>query len=259
LASDTAGARAEFLDQAALAAQELGRSDQPDRLERAWRAGPTLVRLCRWLGSAKSKGAIKDDAIRALEACPDAGNRQRALLHLLLGDFESAAHLLAAAPGLGWSREEHPGHLTFWLLLRSLATEHASLPLDPPSLVAPGADVGPAEDIGGLDGMSSASARPRLTTPDLAALVELAGVKGPPSATTRTVLSAALRNAAEKRVAGVTENKRRRQYGHAARLVAACAVVDPTPETTAWIAGVRTKHRRYHALQDEFDNYLNPS
>lgn len=257
LAPDTASVRAEFLDGAALASQELGRSDQPDRLERAWRAEPTFLRLCRWLGTATNGTALDGCATRALKASPDEAGRQRALLSVLLGDLESAAQLLAAAPGLGWSREGHPGHLAFWLLARLLVSDGASLPLDPPSLVALAAAEGAVEDPGDIDGISSAGGRPRLRTPDLGALVELADVKRPTSATARALMVKALRHAAEKRAAGVTEQKRRRHYGHAVRLVAACEVADPTPETGVWVASVRAKYRRYPALQDEFDNCLN--
>jgi hypothetical protein len=41
--------RGEFLEGAAIAAQELGRSDLSKRLEAAWRAAPTMTRLPRWL------------------------------------------------------------------------------------------------------------------------------------------------------------------------------------------------------------------
>ena len=57
-------------------------------------------------------------------------------------------------------------------------------------------------------------------------------------------------------MAGVTEEKRRRYFGHAARLVAACAVADPTPEAAAWVAALRAKYRRYSALHHEFDQSL---
>ena len=80
--------------------------------------------------------------------------------------------------------------------------------------------------------------------------------RGRVGAATRTVLVKALRRASEKRVAGVTEEKRRRHYCHAARLVAACAVADPTPETAMWVATLRAKYRRYSALHDEFDQSL---
>ena len=87
--------------------------------------------------------------------------------------------------------------------------------------------------------------------------MELADVKRPTSATARALVVKALRHAAEKRAAGVTEQKRRRHYGHAVRLVGACEVADPTPETGVWVASVRAKYRRYPALQDEFDKCLN--
>lgn len=43
--------RAEFLDGSALAAQQMGRPDLPVRLEQAWRASATMLRLRRWLGA----------------------------------------------------------------------------------------------------------------------------------------------------------------------------------------------------------------
>ena len=65
------------------------------------------------LGTANDKAAIRKRAAEALQDCPQHTHRQRAFLHGLLGDFESAAKLLGAAPGLGWSEGEHPGHLLF--------------------------------------------------------------------------------------------------------------------------------------------------
>jgi hypothetical protein len=35
------------------------------------------------------------------------------LLHVLTGDVHAAAKLLTKAPGLGWSSEDHPGHVLF--------------------------------------------------------------------------------------------------------------------------------------------------
>jgi hypothetical protein len=60
-----------------------------------------------------------------------------------------------------------------------------------------------------------------------------------------------MRTAAEKRIAGVTENKRRRHYGHAASLALACAQVDGTAVGTKWLEGIRDAYRRYPALQRE--------
>ena len=53
----------DFLDGAALAAQELKRRDLPKRLERAWRQAPTFVRLRRWLGSSRHKKALRQLAV----------------------------------------------------------------------------------------------------------------------------------------------------------------------------------------------------
>ena len=61
----------------------------------------------------------------------------------------------------------------------------------------------------------------------------------------------AMRKAAEKRIAGVTENKRRRHYRHAADLVLACARIEDSAETTRWLTAIRDGYRRYPALQRE--------
>ncbi len=249
--------RAEVLDSAALAAQELKRTDLPDRLERAWRASPTAVRLCRWLGTAPSQRILKDRASKALKACPKRADRQRVLLHVLSGHPEQAARLLAAAPGLGWSHEEHPGHLAFWLLAELLAPEAASLPIGPPGLLPAGGAEEALGDPQGLDASTEIAPEPHLAVPDLGALVRTANVAPPTTAAARTVLVRALREAAEKRAAGVTKEKRRRYYEHVARLVASCAAVDRTPETTTWVAAIRAGYRRFPAMQAEFARWLN--
>lgn len=91
--------RGEFLDGAALAAQELGRGDLSPWLENAWWAGPGMPRLRRWLGSAPGKSAIRGRAVEALDACPELAHRQRAFLHVVLCDLTSAAKLLDANQG----------------------------------------------------------------------------------------------------------------------------------------------------------------
>jgi hypothetical protein len=67
---------------------------------------------------------------------------------------------------------------------------------------------------------------------------------------------AAMRKAAESRLAGVTDQKRRRHYGHAAELVAVCVACDPSPPTAGWVASIRTEYRRFPALRDELDRAL---
>ena len=254
--ADTAGARGEFLDQVALAAQELGRRDQADLLERAWRAAPSLVRLCRWLGTAKSAREVKKRAASALKACPKGAGRQRAVLHALLGHLESAARLLAASPGLGWSDEEHPGHVVFGLLLCLLGGRVIALPIDAPSNTGFGADDEADLDIDELEEAGRSKEEASLMTPEIDAIIKLADVKRPTSTKIRTAILMALRRTAENRVAGVTEKKRRRHYVHAACLVAACATIGPASQTAAWVAGIRASYRRYPALQSEFDACL---
>lgn len=242
--------RAEFLDGAALAAQELGRRDLPSHLERAWRATPSMLRLRRWLGSTSSKATLKKRSSKALEACPDRAHRQRALLHVLLGELVAAAELLGAAPGLGWSSAEHPGHVLFPLLQELLGgAPPTTLPLDPYRS-------GLGED--GFCWMASEGKEPRLTTPEIADLIQRAGVQATVSEPARTTVLKAMREAAEKRVTGVTENKRRRHYGHAAELVAACLTLDQNPETIDWVAKIRGTYRRFAALQREFTARLGP-
>ncbi|MEE9385022.1 MAG: hypothetical protein V3V08_16580 [Nannocystaceae bacterium] len=242
LVTDKAYSRGDFLDGAALAAQELGRKDLPKRLERAWREAPSMVRLRRWLGTSKTMRVLSQRVAEAQCATPKQAHRQRALLHVLEGDFCAAAKLLAAAPGLGWSSGDHPGHLIFPLFCTVLggltSFEIESRDLDDLS--------SPAD----LD-------EPRLLTPQIPALLEQAAVATPPDSKTRTAVFKAMRKTAEKRIEGVTENKRRRHYEHAASLAAACIVVDKTPAAAAWMASLRDEYRRFPALQREFNRCEN--
>ena len=106
--------RCELLDGGALAAQQLKRSDVAKRLAAAWHAAPTLTRLLRWLVTEdRSPTALRAKARRIVSRCPKTAGRQLGLLRLLGGDISAAAALLAQAPGLGWSSDEHPGHILF--------------------------------------------------------------------------------------------------------------------------------------------------
>ena len=236
LVSGKEWARGEFLDGSALAAQELGRKDLPARLERAWREAPSMVRLLRWLGSSNTKKVLLGRVIQASAAVSKQAHRQRALLHVLGGDFTAAAKLLASAKGLGWSSEDHPGHLLFPLFISLLG----------------GIEL-PDESARAYDELSLLSDRdkPQLATPGVADLIRLAGIQAPSHPATRAAVIKSMRTAAEKRIAGVTENQRRRHYGHAASLALACAQVDGSAGGTAWLEGIRDKYRRYPALQRE--------
>jgi hypothetical protein len=238
LTPDGADVRGALLDGAALAAHQLGRKDLPLRLERAWREAPTLVRLRRWLGASRSRKTLRERVTKALETCPATAHRQRGLLHLLDGDIVTAARLLAAAPGLGWSDSEHPGHLLFPLLARLVGAVDVPEVLD-------------RDDIARWidDDLDEA----RLETPEVAALVALAGISSPGHPPARAAVIEALRLTAEQRIAGVTGKQRRRYYAHAASLALACAQVGPKPEAAAWLAALRARFRRYPALQRELD------
>ncbi|MCA9630224.1 MAG: hypothetical protein KC766_21285 [Myxococcales bacterium] len=236
LISDKAYARGDFLDGAALAAQELRRKDLPARLERAWREAPSMVRLRRWLGSSNSKKVLLGRVSEALADVPERAYRQRALLCVLDGNFTEAARFLGSAKGLGWSSGDHPGHLLFPLFVSLLGG--IELPDEP------------ARDYAELSLLSDGD-EARLVTPEVADLIRLAGIQAPTESATRAAVIKSMRTAAEKRIAGVTENKRRRHYGHAASLALACAQVDSSTTGTKWLEGIRNEYRRYPALQRE--------
>jgi hypothetical protein len=210
-----------------------------------------MLRLRRWLGSARGKAAIRRRAPEALAACPKQAHRQCALLHVLQGDFEAAAKLLASAPGLGWSDSEHPGHMLFHVFCQLLGGG--------PAHSRAGAAVHEyGLDIDELELLSADGDEPRLDAPEAADLVRQAGIERVDGQARAAVL-AAMRKAAERRVAGVTEQKRRRHYGHAAELVALCLECDQSPEAARWAATVRQEYRRYPALRAELERRLGTS
>jgi hypothetical protein len=96
---------------------------------------------------------------------------------------------------------------------------------------------------------------PRLAAREAGDIIRQAGVDAIDGQARASVL-AAMRKAAERRIAGVTEHKRRRHYGHAAELVAACLACDQSPEAARWAATVRQEYRRYPALRAELEGRL---
>jgi len=176
--------------------------------------------------------------------------RQRALLHVLACDFDPAAKLLATAPGRDWSSSAHPGHLLFALFTRLLGDSRKQ-----PSARAD-SQSHPKVDLDELDLMTRDRDVPRLATPEVDALLELAGVDRISDAAARAVVLAAMKKAAESRVTEVTEQKRRRHYEHAAELVATCVSCDPTSETTRWAAALKAEYRRFPALRDALERAL---
>ncbi len=85
-----------------------------------------------------------------------------------------------------------------------------------------------------------------------AEILQVAGVQRITDARVRKAVLEAMPEAAEKRVAGVTDSRRHRHYAHAARRVATCEAIDPAP---AWVAGLRARYRRFSALQRELDEH----
>jgi len=251
--------RGEFLDGAALAAQQLGRRDATRRLEAAWRGAPSLVRLLRWLlaGTASASTVVKR-ARKAIDHCPGKAGRQLGLLHLLTGDAHDAAKVLAKARGLGWSDEDHPGHLLFPAFAGLLAEGtriktklgaglFADLRHEP-------------RDSSDMDREDDDGANPRLAVPSVAELIARARLGARIDVRDRVAMLKAMQAAARKRVAGILGNKRRRHYDHAAILVACCLELDPVagkPGAIAkWVADLRRKYSRFYAFQKEVDHAL---
>jgi hypothetical protein len=166
---------------------------------------------------------------------------------VVLDDVPGAAAILAKAPGLGWSDPHHPGHTLFPVLAGLLSKGNVDKALLA-ELEATGHDL--------LDPFTEADGRskPRLTTPSVIALVQRSR---PATALTDAHADAALdamRVAAEKRVQGILEHSRRRQYGHAALLVASCVASAPKrrrAELSRWATSLREQHRRRHAFRTE--------
>jgi len=248
----------EFLDGAALAAQQLGGADVSKRFESAWRGAPSLERLLRWLGADEPSAAtLKKRAMSALNQCPTKSARLTGILHLIAGEVEPAAKLLGTAPGLGWSSEDHPGHLLFpafvWLLggapngsLRS----GLALAVDrPPATDFYSFDIDDRDDDKG----PGQPEKPRLSTPSLVQVMQQAAVSKGLTQQDRSVMRAALRAAATARVDGVLCEKRRRHYEHAATLVGCCVELDDARQVatdSGWVATLRQRTSRFPAFQE---------
>jgi hypothetical protein len=243
--------RGELLDGAALAAKQLNRSDVAERLATAWYAAPTLARLLRWLVTEDRRPtALRTKARKIVSRCPKTAGRQLGLLRLLAGDISAAADLLSQAPGLGWSSDEHPGHVlfpSFALLLAHRASKGVpeALLADLDSTCRDPLEVLSSDDVG---------RRLKLSTPSIATLIKDA-------TSTITFVEADLGSmvdamcvAAESRVEGILGRSRRRHYGHAAMLVASCVALAPAghgKDLSAWMMGLRQTYSRRHAFREE--------
>jgi hypothetical protein len=243
--------RGEILDGAALAAQELGRADVSKRLDAAWRAAPTLIRLLRWLAAdGRVPTVLRTRAKKNLAGCPRTAGRQLGLLRVLTGDLRAAADLLSKASGLGWSSDDHPGHVLFpsFAVLLANGTSRRVSETVLAELESTCRD--PLEGLSPDDG----DARPRLGTPSIVALIRDVSSSMMLADGDRNAMIDAMRIAAEKRVDGILGHSRRRHYGHAAMLTGQCVALAPTERAkdfAAWIVGLQQTHRRRHAFREE--------
>jgi hypothetical protein len=248
--------RGDLLDGVALAARMLRRRDVPKHLDAAWRGAPTLTRLLRSLhadGTESSK--VRAKAEQALARCPKTAGRQLGFLRVLVGDIAGAAHLLSRAPGLGWSDADHPGHVTFALFAILLADgrDDAVSPVLVSNVESTVSD--PLEMISAED----AAGRPRLETPSIVAVIQAVRPIIKLQAADRDALLDAMRVAAEKRVEAILDHSRRRHYGHAATLAAACIALAPKgrrPEFITWITVLQQTYSRRSAFRQELRRAL---
>lgn len=240
--------RGELLDGAALAAQALGRPDLSKRLEAAWRAAPTMIRLLRWLAvDGDEHERIRTKAASALARCPKTAARQIGLLRLLVGDVSGAAAVLSKCPGLGWSNPDHPGHTMFPLFAMLLSNAPLGETLVT-ELEGTGRD--PLESFA----MTEEKPKPHLATPSMVALIQSACTSISLTGPDGDAAIDAMRSAAEKRAEGILGNSRRRHYGHVALLVASCVAVAPksrASELLKWATDLRRQHLRRHAFREE--------
>lgn len=237
--------RGEFLDGAALAAANLGRKDAAKKLEAAWVGAPSLARLLRWIVADDANCAtIRKRAAATIDASPTKSKRLHAFLKVIVGDIATAANALKSAPGLGWSRDDHPGHLLFpafaWLLGDGTPK---------------GVSVGVVEVLKHAprslleSHLEADDGSTKLPTPTVLDVLERADVRSRVAAKDRVAALDAMRTAASKRTDGVTGEKRRRHYDHAATLVGCCVEAD-RQGSVAWLEALRARTSRFPAYQE---------
>jgi hypothetical protein len=89
----------------------------------------------------------------------------------------------------------------------------------------------------------------KLPTPMVIDVLEQADVRSHVTAKDRAIALDAMRAAASKRTDGVTAEKRRRHYEHAATLVGCCVEADPQG-SAAWLEALRARTSRFPAYQE---------
>jgi hypothetical protein len=191
--------------------------------------------------------------MKAIRNCPAKAGPQLGLLHVLTCNVDAAARLLTKAPGLGWSSEDHPGHVLFPIFAGLLADGNgATLSED----LFAGLQGIPHDPLG-MDWDGGDAAKPKLATPSLATLIASVGPSRRIDFRGRLAMLGAMRAAATRRVEGILGKKRRRHYGHAAMLVACCLELAPVvgrqKAFSAWLTDMRKEFARFHAFQGELE------
>jgi hypothetical protein len=164
--------------------------------------------------------------------------------------YQRRSRPISQAPGLGWSSDEHPGHVLFpsFALLLAHRTSRSvpdALLADLDSTCRDPLEVLSSDDV---------ERRLKLSTPSIATLIK-------DVSSTITFVEADLRSmvdsmcvAAESRVEGILGRSRRRHYGHAAMLAASCVALAPAgngKDLSAWMMGLRQTYSRRHAFRQE--------
>ena len=245
--------RATFLDRAARIAQELGAKDVPVRLKAAWIAEPNLTRLVRLLGSGDvTKNAIRRRIPAILKKCPKKAHDQLALLYLLSGRPGDAARLLTRAPGLGWSLDNHPGHIVFrsfaGLLARDERDEISLAVFEELSEIPWSLDVdSPGNEL-------------RFSTPSVHDLVFATRSGNKLKRADRAIMLASMQTATEHRLRAILGEKHRRYYDQVAMFMACCVELAPQVgrenEFQNWFLEIKREFSRFSAFQQELGRIM---
>ena len=189
-------------------------------------------------------------SVRRRRARPARGapGRLQGLLAVLAGDLEGAPSLLPHAPGLGWSRDDDPGHVLFLVLSWALGGE-------PPGSLREAIAASLHRPAGTVLEVATALEEPRLDTPAVVTVLRAAGVPGDVRPTIRSTVHDALRAAASARVPACCARGATVTYGHAALLVACCVELD-TNRAVRWAADLRERTRRFPAFRAALDDSL---
>jgi hypothetical protein len=198
--------------------------------------------------------ALRKRASSMLADEPPKSALLRGVLHLVTADIGSAAAVLTKAPGLGWSDPGHPGHRLFgaFATLLGVTLSPALQTLDAPDPF----DFDRSDaDIGGD------RSEPRLSIPSFAEVLQRSSVARALTPADRAAMRDAMRAAAIARVDGVLGDKRRRQYEHAAALVACCADLDKRNGSDRahlpdWVIALQRRTSRFPAFQTALSTEL---